>query len=507
MKRKDKKTANVAAAVGSPRRRRFGMRSLRVRSLLSFLAYSLVLLIVLWSLFFIVLFGFGKPFIETEFRRRCRVASASFPVSLDDRSVEIYKMRLTEFARDDTLAMAVFTVDEQGEYVLRFTIDALGNSRDEKTVLFDAILDAVEFDKLFVPEGDVMSLSTSSGNFVVYGSKHSVRDGDDMDFAYLLIASPNNLLDARSRIIMNVMLVGTVIVVLASFVASLWVSKYQTKRIIGLSKSAKKLADGDYSVVFSGGGCDEYDDLANALNTAKDEIKKTEQMQREMIANVSHDIRTPLTMIRASAEMLRDLPMADDKREKTAGLIIEETDRLNGLVNDVLSLSKLQSGVTEFNFESVDLSQLTGSILERFEIFKSRNGIIFESEIDEDAEAECDKEQIERCLYNLVNNAVNYCGDDKTVIIRVKNEDDGVLFEVSDHGKGIAPEELDKVWDRYYRAAHSRRTSVGTGLGLSICRSILERHGAEYGVRSELGEGTTFWFRLKTRGGGKKIET
>ena len=301
---------------------------------------------------------------------------------------------------------------------------------------------------------------------------------------------------------MIAMLFGTVLVIGASIIASLVLSKYQTKRLTNISKDATKLASGDFSVVFSGGGCDEYDELAAALNTAKDEMSKVDSIQREMIANVSHDLRTPLTMIRASAELLRDLPVDDKKRVKTATLIVDEADRLNVFVNDVLRLSKLQGGAVELKLEPVDISVTAETVIGRFGIFEERDGVKFVRDIDDGVTVTCDSENIARCLYNFINNAINYSGDDKTVTVRVKRIENGARVEVSDRGKGIAPDELDKVWDRYYRAAHSKRTTVGTGIGLSICRSILELHGAEYGLTSELGKGTTFWFELKTRGGG-----
>lgn len=465
------------------------------------MTYSLILLLVLWTFFFIVLY-IMQPFFQNDFKRRCHAASIAFPLTLDNRSLDIYKSKLKDIALGESIALAVFTRNGD-ETELVFSIDTLGNVAEEQHEAFGIVMNSVDFDSIFLPGGNVDVIETSIGRFFAYGSKHEVDDHGVQSEAFFVAVTPAKLFDFRTKMVMIAMLFGTVIVIGASIIASLILSKYQTKRLTNICKDATKLAGGDYSVVFSGGGCDEYDELASALNTAKDEMSKVESMQREMIANVSHDLRTPLTMIRASAEMLRDLPVDDKKRVKTAKLIVDEADRLNVFVNDVLRLSKLQGGAVELKPEPVDISETAETVIGRFGIFEERDGVKFVREIDKDIVVMCDAENIERCLYNFINNAINYSGDDKTVTVRVKRTDDGARVEVADRGKGIAPDELDKVWDRYYRAAHSKRTTVGTGIGLSICRSILELHGAKYGVESKLGKGTTFWFELKTRGGGE----
>lgn len=473
--------------------------SIKQQMVFSFVLYALILLILLWSLFFIVLY-IMRPFFQNDFKRRCHAASIAFPFTLDNRSLDIYKAKLKDIALGESIALAVFTFDG-GETELVFSIDTLGNVAEESHEVFDVVMTSVDFDKIFLPGGNVDVIDTSIGRFFAYGSKHEVDDHGLRKEAFFVAVTPAKLFDFRTKMVIIAMLFGTVLVIGASIIASLVLSKYQTKRLTNISKDATKLANGDFSVVFSGGGCDEYDELAAALNTAKDEMSKVESIQREMIANVSHDLRTPLTMIRASAELLRDLPVDDKKRVKTAKLIVDEADRLNVFVNDVLRLSKLQGGAVELKLEPVDISDMAETVIGRFGIFEERDGVKFVREIDDGVTVTCDSENITRCLYNFINNAINYSGDDKTVTVRVKRIDDGARVEVSDRGKGIAPEELDKVWDRYYRAAHSKRATVGTGIGLSICRSILELHGAEYGLTSELGKGTTFWFELKTRGG------
>ena len=218
-------------------------------------------------------------------------------------------------------------------------------------------------------------------------------------------------------------------------------------------------------------------------------------MQKELIANVSHDFRTPLTMIKAYASMIREISGDNkEKRDAHAGIIIDEADRLSALVEDVLDLSKLRSGVglqapTVFN-----LSETVYRIADRFAYLKVTLGYVFECEIEEDLYAFADRERIEQVIYNLIGNAVNYTGEDKTVRIRLFRAHGGARIEVEDTGSGIAEEEKQTIWERYYRSKEAHKRPVkGTGLGLSIVKSILVRQGCPFGVESELGKGSTFW--------------
>ena len=408
--------------------------------------------------------------------------------------IMMYKYRLLDVARSNKpIAIAVFEVDENDKNDICIMVDDMGNGISDDSDLFNSVMDKLDFKSVF-GSGKICKIGTPFGTYLCKGSKHATEDGGA---AYLLVMKPYDVWNQQTVKIIYVLIICTVIVLVLACAFAFFASRHQTKHLIDFSQKAKRLADGDYGVVFSGAGYNEYENLACALNAATKNIQKAEQLQRDIIANVSHDIRTPLTMIRAYAEMLRDMPLDERKREKTAGVIIAEADRLTALVGDVLDYSKLQSGVSEYKFEKTDLSVVASAVLDRFDLVRERDGIKLLQDIDSEAVATCDQSKIEQVLYNLIGNAVNYCGDDKTVILRVKKQDNGVRVEVTDHGSGIEQSELDSVWDRYYRSAHSTRTVVGSGLGLSICKSILTAHDAEFGIISEIGKGSTFWFELK----------
>jgi signal transduction histidine kinase len=278
---------------------------------------------------------------------------------------------------------------------------------------------------------------------------------------------------------------------------SYFISKSIAKPIYTITKSATRLAKGEYDIKFDGGNYLECNELADTLTYASKQISKVDQQQRDLIANVSHDLRTPLTMIKAYAEMIRDLSGNNPvKREEHLNIIIEETDRLSLLVNDMLDLSKLENGGISLNAVKFDIKTRLAEIIERYKGISEKMGYHITFTPDEEAFVECDIVKIEQVIYNLINNAVNYTGDDKNVYVRQINEGDWVKITVTDTGQGIAEEDLKLIFNKYYRAK-MRREKIGTGLGLSIVKAVLNKHQFPYGVQSKLGEGTTFWFKIK----------
>jgi len=268
--------------------------------------------------------------------------------------------------------------------------------------------------------------------------------------------------------------------------------------IIGISRLTDKLAKGGFNMEISRSDSAEIRLLKQNLNKASLEIAKAETLQKDLVANVSHDLKTPLTMIKAYAEMIRDLSGDNpDKRAKHLDVIISETDRLNALVVDILDLSRLQSGVDAPVLTEFDFSARLAEIIPRF---SQMGEYTVKSDVESDVIITADVAKIERVVYNLVTNALNFTGADKTVTVRLyKKENAAARFEVTDSGKGISEEQIPLIWDRYYKADNSvnhSRAVMGTGLGLSIVRNILELHGFGYGVISEVGSGSTFWFEV-----------
>jgi signal transduction histidine kinase len=288
-----------------------------------------------------------------------------------------------------------------------------------------------------------------------------------------------------------------VFVFILTFAISSAVAGWMVNPLAEMTKKAKSLALGDFTIDFQGNNYGtEMIELADSLNYARDELSKTDRMQKELIANVSHDFKTPLTMIKGYASMIIEISGDNpEKRNKHAKIIVEEADRLASLVNDVLDLSKISAGITQLENKTIDMSAYLEEILSRFDYLKDGQGYNFEKDIEEGLCTVADEVKIGQVLYNLIGNAVNYTGEDKTVYVRLKRDSASTFrFEVSDTGKGIAPEERDKIWQRYYRSGETHKRPVqGTGLGLSIVKTVLERHQFVFGVTSQVGVGSTFY--------------
>ena len=333
----------------------------------------------------------------------------------------------------------------------------------------------------------------SSGEFV-YGA---VYGGETSEPVYLYVCKSLELSESVVKQMNVRMMLMAIFVLILSFAVSSAISGALTKPISEMTEKARLLAAGDFSVDFHGRSYgSEMHELAETLNFARDEISKADQMQKELIANVSHDFKTPLTMIKAYASMIQEISGNNpEKRTKHTQVIIDEADRLTSLVNDVLDLSKIRSGINALKIEAFDLSEYTFDVLEKFEYLSETQGYRFVADIEKDIYTEADPLKIGEVLYNLIGNAVNYTGEDKLVRVELKRQGDGTArFSVSDTGKGIKPEEITTIWDRYYRSSQAHKRPVkGTGLGLSIVKTILEKHNFRFGVESTVGKGTTFY--------------
>ncbi|MCR4906655.1 MAG: HAMP domain-containing histidine kinase [Clostridiales bacterium] len=313
----------------------------------------------------------------------------------------------------------------------------------------------------------------------------------------ILIDSELVPLDATVRTLHTQLVWITVILVLLSILLATVLASRVSKPIRKMSEEASKLAMGDYAVNFDGTGSAETENLSATLNRAAYELSKLDRMQKDLIANVSHDLRTPLTMISGYTEVMRDLP--GEATPENFQIVLDECDRLTNLVTDMLEVSKYQNGTQKLNLAPFNFTAVIRRTLERYQKLREHDGYVIRFEATEDVWVNADESRLLQVVYNLINNAVNYTGDDKTVEIRQTVSDGEVLLEVIDTGIGIAEEDLPLVWERYYKANDfHKRANMGTGLGLSIVRSILQLHGAQFGVKSRVGQGSNFWFRLNT---------
>ena len=281
----------------------------------------------------------------------------------------------------------------------------------------------------------------------------------------------------------------TVISIIIAFIISYLISKLFSKPLDAISKQAKNISNKKYIKNNEKGFCIELDEVTDTLNKASKELEKSDNYQRELLSNVSHDLRTPLTMIRGYAESIKDFPDDEKQRNEDLDIIIRETDRLNKLVNEILDYSKLQEK-QEIKFEKINLKKLIEKVIMQFDTLTN---CIIETNL-ENIDVMANESQLERVLYNLIDNSIRHTKDKIKIVLR-KNSN-FARIEVIDYGKGIKEEDLSHIWDRYFSSRNNKK-GLSSGLGLSIVKKIVELHNGKYGVESKIGKGSIFWVELK----------
>ena len=470
-------------------RRRAGMK---VKMFAYLALFSLIVLGVIW-LFQITLL---KPVYRSSVRRQTEGAARS--ISYLDTDSGDYQSNVYDIASRYGLCVSVFKITETSsgktaaEVVRAHTANAC--------IIHSTFTNEGLFSELYA-----QALQSGSGTYLEElgtdspGSGASficaaLKDGDGA--AFLTVVNKNvQPVDATVATLRLQMIYISLILICVSALAAYIISSRVTRPVAAMNEEAKKLAKGDYNVNFSGGSYLETCQLAGTLNYAAEELSKLDTMQKELIGNISHDLRTPLTMIAGYSEVMRDIP--GEMTAENMQIVIDETNRLSSLVNDMLDLSRLTGGKREIRRTLFSLTECVRETVRRFSKLKSVQGYTVTFTADRDVYVNADETLILQVIYNLVSNAVNYTGDDKSVEIRQDVKDGICRITVSDTGDGIPPEKLPYIWDRYYRTGDFHKRAVcGTGLGLSIVKGALILHGAQFGVSSTVGKGSSFWFEL-----------
>lgn len=352
-------------------------------------------------------------------------------------------------------------------------------------------------------ENSFIQSDLTSDTYKVINKEYEVQAflyGIKIDSGNVFLYSTLEDVSGANTVLKNQLIYLTIIAIIFACTISYFLSRKITDPILDITDKARKLGSSP-TISFPDYGVLEVDELAQVLTNAQVEMVKTDELRRDLMANVSHDLKTPLTMIKAYAEMVRDISYKDEKKRiEHCDIIMDEVDRLNILVNDILTLSKMQANADGIQLTRFDLVKEIETIVKRYEIIKETENYHFVLDLPSKAIVSADQKKLNQVIYNLINNAINYTGDDKTVTIRVKKEKDSYLVEIIDTGKGIKKEDIAFIWDKYYKNdKNHRRNVVGTGLGLSIVKSILEAHHFQYGVKSIVNKGTTFYFYVKKK--------
>ena len=480
--------------------RKSKLRSLKWKLLFSLAVFTVVVLVVVW-VFQILLLG---RFYESAKLRELDRAADDLSESLTDPRADLgveaavyaeeYQMYVRifchEFGAMEEIAAAHLTGDYYIRNISSENIDRLysmakaeknGTYAERRTV------------KPWMPDGDEGTVVTADEKKEIVFVRIVHSGGSEYVVMLNMIYTP---LNATVSTLNNQFVWICGIVIFGTLIFAAILSKTIVEPITRVNAQAKKLGEGNFDIELEKDmGYLEITELSETLDYAASELSRTENLRRELMANISHDLRTPLTMISGYGEVMRDIP--GENTPENIQVIIDESTHLSELVSDLLDLSKIQSGNVRYSFDVFDLTAAVGQAMDRYKKFKVHEGYSIEFLSSEHVNVKADRVRMLQVVYNLINNAINYSGDVKEIRVEQTLRNGCVRIAVSDRGEGIAPENLPDIWDRYYKVDRvHRRATVGTGLGLSIVKGLLEGHNARYGVESALGYGSTFWFEL-----------
>ncbi|NLY21605.1 MAG: HAMP domain-containing histidine kinase [Tissierellia bacterium] len=453
-----------------------------------FSTFAILILLLMW--------GFQMVFIGTLYTRMKvnDVEKIGTEITKEFyRDTRRFQSLVTEYSTDGSLLVQV--VDEDGKIIYPLTLyDFFSMPTKINPEIVDELFPQIEEDG--TSKTLLRPTENGRGNILVYASYLGKLDSGKN--AFLFIVTPVEFMDLTTGILQTQFFMITVITLILSTITSFFISEKLVKPIVDLEKSASDLAKGNYDVVFPSADVKEINELASTLNYATDKLSQMDEMRKSIIANISHDLKTPLTVIKSYAEMIRDISGNDEEsRNRDLETIISETNDLADMVNNILDVSKLEMEMGEMYITEFDIVELSNKVVDRLKVLQGRDYFKFEIEAIGDTVISADETKIEQVIYNFITNAMNYTGDDNLIKIVVDGSGETLEYSVIDSGEGIPEDEYDNIWTRYYTKNKNHvRQIVGTGLGLYIVKVILESHKFEYGVESEVGVGSRFYFKV-----------
>jgi signal transduction histidine kinase len=297
------------------------------------------------------------------------------------------------------------------------------------------------------------------------------------------------------------LLAGAVAAFIALFLARI-LARGMTQPLRDMAAAARRMARGDYTATVQVRSRDEVGQLAEAFNRMAGEMEGLERLRRDLVANVSHELKTPISALRAHMENLLD--GVEESNPALLGVMLQQADRLTRLVDQLLDLSRMESGDLALSLEPVHLSRLVDRVMSEVAVARPERArtLAIHNDVPTDLPpVEADQERIHQVLFNLLDNAFRFTPDGGSVRVRAVLSKGSCEVSVEDTGPGIPEEHLPLVFERFYRVDPSRsRDDGGTGIGLAIARSIVDAHGGRIWAESAEGKGSTFRFVLPVAG-------
>ena len=307
-----------------------------------------------------------------------------------------------------------------------------------------------------------------------------------------LIAASTRFL---SEFFWQLLIAGALAAAVALIVAR-WLARGMTQPLRDMAGAARKMETGDYRQRVVTSSRDEVGQLAVAFNRMSSELENLERLRRDLVANVSHELKTPISALRAHLENLLD--GVERAQPETLQVMLAQSERLGRLVDQLLELSRLESGDLPLDRSEIPLRPLVSRVMSEIDVTRSRRDVELAQDVPEDLPpVYADAERIYQVLFNLLDNAVRFTPAGGRVRVTAARHNGAVDVTVADTGPGISAEHLPRVFERFYRVDTARsRDEGGTGIGLAIARSVVEAHGGRIWAESEPGRGSTFTFEL-----------
>ncbi len=325
----------------------------------------------------------------------------------------------------------------------------------------------------------------------VLGTDYVMRRAPDQGFAGRLGSTLGFLQEQGWQLL----LAGTIAAIIALFLAR-QLARGMTQPLRDMAKAAKKMATGDYSQRVEVRSRDEVGQLAEAFNKMSAELASVEQLRRDLVGNVSHELKTPITALRAHLENVLDGVEAPDR--ETLQVMLQQSDRLTALVDQLLELSRMESGDLPLERVPLALGPLVEEVVREVGVARGGKDVSMNSEVPEELSMVfADPGRIHQVLFNLLDNAVRFTSPGGAVTVSASRVNGRCEVKVADTGPGIAEEHLSRLFERFYRVDPARsREGGGTGIGLAIAKSVVEAHGGQIHADSEVGKGSVFTFDL-----------
>ncbi len=347
----------------------------------------------------------------------------------------------------------------------------------------------------------------------LYGLSHTklaqqIKDSTEVVYDISIGESSNSQTQVR-LIAKDVLFTATVILVFTALSIGLWIYRSIATPLVKLKKATQNIKEGNLDFVLEAEGDDEFSELCRDFEEMRKRLKESaeekvlmDKENKELISNISHDLKTPITAVKGYVEGIMD-GVADtpEKMERYVKTIYNKTNEMDHLINELTFYSKIDTNRIPYTFSKLNVEDYFSDCAEEVGLELETRGIelVYANYVENDVLVIADGEQIRRVIHNIISNAIKYMDKPKGIIqIRIKDVGDFVQVEIEDNGKGIAAKDLPSIFDRFYRTDVSRNSSKGgSGIGLSIVKKILEDHGGKVWATSRLGIGTIMYFVLR----------